>query len=123
MIGTVCEAGPGAPKCGGKHQNRQEKEDAGDLKPQDAAHSAERAQKTSHAARNAPGNLSGSLTGGSVLSCGFGNLSRCGRPGRGLGACSNLLAGDAPGDPQPNPQSAADGVRFHSIYDGSSDPR
>jgi hypothetical protein len=31
-----------------------------------------------------------------------------------------LLAGDAPGDTQADSESAADGVGFHTVYDGSS---
>jgi hypothetical protein len=32
-----------------------------------------------------------------------------------LGAGGDALAGDAPRDPHANAQSAADGVRFHSV--------
>jgi hypothetical protein len=34
-----------------------------------------------------------------------------------------MLARNASGYPQPDSQSAPDGVRFHSVYDGSSDRR
>lgn len=123
MIGTVREAGPGAPKRGGKDQNRQEEEDAGDLKPENASHTAKGPQKTSHATGNAAGDLSGSLTGSAVLSSGGSSSLWVGRRlGGGFNASGCTLACDAPGDPQPDAQSAADGVRFHSIYDGSSDP-
>jgi hypothetical protein len=122
VIGTVHEAGPGAPKRGGKHNHRQQKEDSGDLKPQDAAHPAKGAQKTAHATGNSARYLSGSLPGSPALSG-----SGCNRRGRGLfgsgfSAGGHALACNTPGDPQADPQSAANGVRFHTVYDGSSDP-
>ncbi len=124
MIGTLHEAGPRPPKRGGKHNHRQQKEDSRDLKPQDAPHPAKWAKKAANATRNAPCHLSCSLTGGPVLS-GSGGSSlwvdrrMCGS----FSAGGHALTGNAPGDPQPDPQSASNGVRFHSVYDGSSDPR
>jgi hypothetical protein len=113
VIGAVREAGPGAPKRGGKHNHRQQKEDTGNLEPEDAAHPAKGTQKSTHATGNAARCLPGSLTGGPALS-GSGWLRRR-RVGSGFCAGSHALTGDAPGDPQANPQSAANGVRFHSV--------
>jgi len=122
VIGTLRKACPGAPKRGCKDQNRQEKEDAGDFKPEDAAYSSEGAQKASHATGNAASDLSGSLTGSAVLSSSGGCSLRVPWRIGGFSAGGYALTRDAPGDAHADAQSAADGVRFHSIYDGSSDP-
>jgi hypothetical protein len=122
VIGTVHEAGPGAPERGGKHHHRQEKKDAGDLKPENAAHPAKGTQKTAHAAGNTARYLSGSLAGRPALNSTTRDLRARWRIGSGFRAGGNALTGDAPGDPQTDSQSAANGVRFHTVYDGSSDP-
>src|ERR1700691_6002151 len=123
MVGTVKIARPGAPQGRAKDDDGQEKEDAGHLKPQNAAYAAKGAQKAAYAACDTLGRLCGCLTGGPALGGGVGN--RADGPGhrghsrRGCAGCG-ALAGDASGNPQANAQGAADGVRFHSIYDGSS---
>jgi hypothetical protein len=122
VIGTVHEAGLGAPKRWGKHNHRQEKEDAGDLKPQDAAHPAEGAKKTADATGNTARYLPGSLTGGPALSGSSSSLGGARGLGGSFRASGHALAGNPPGDPQPDPQGSANGVRFHTVYDGSSDP-
>jgi hypothetical protein len=40
--------------------------------------------------------------------------------GGGLRPGGQALAGDAPGDAKTDAESAADVLRFHSVYDGSS---
>jgi hypothetical protein len=39
-----------------------------------------------------------------------------------LGRAGNALADDSPANSQPDTQCAAYGLRFHSVYDGISDP-
>jgi hypothetical protein len=113
-------AGPDTPKGGRKYDNRQEKEDAGDLEPKNATHAAEGAQETAYAAGDSPGDLPSGLTGGATLRGGIGNrLARGGACG-GLCAGRRMLTRDAPGNPQADAQGAANGVRLHSVYDGSS---
>jgi hypothetical protein len=114
----VSVAGPGSPQGRGKDQHEQQEEDAGDFKPQDAAYAAKGAQKAAYAARDAPGCLAGGLTSGAVLGGSAGSWAG-GQVGRGHTRCG-ALAGDARGNPQADAQSAADGVRLHSVYDGSS---
>src|ERR1035441_8131893 len=127
---AVSVAGPGSPEGRGKDDYGQEKEDAGDFKPEDAAYAAEGAQKAANAACDAPGCLSGRLTGDAALGGSVGNWAagqvgrghtRCGGTDGGFCIGSGALACDAPGNPQADAQSAADGVRLHSVYDGSSD--
>ena len=65
---------------------------------QDAANAAEGAQKTAHAAGNAPSNLTGSLTSRSALDGGVGSRLASRRAGGGLSAGSHALACDAPGN-------------------------
>jgi hypothetical protein len=67
VVWTVEPTGPGAPKGGGKDDDGQQKEDAGDFKPEDASHAAEGAQKAAYAAGEALGSVTGSLTGGTAL--------------------------------------------------------
>jgi len=50
VIGAMAVADPGAPERRGKHDHRQQEEDAGDFKHEFATHAAEGAQKTSDAA-------------------------------------------------------------------------
>jgi len=115
-------ARPGAPEGHAKNQYEEKKEDAGNFEPQNTAYAAEGAQKTAHATGNAATGLTGSSSGGSAL-----NGRTCGRlswggVGRSLGSGSHALACDAPGNAEADAQGAADGVRFHSVYDGSSGP-
>lgn len=113
MIGAVKVAGPGAPEGGGKDHHGQEKEDASDFQPENAAYAAKRAEKTSHSAGDSPCNLSGGLTCGAALG-GGGRLAR-GGAGGGLRAGGHALAGDASGDAETDAQSTANGVRFHFV--------
>jgi hypothetical protein len=129
---AVSVAGPGSPEGWSKDDYGQEKEDAGDFKPEDAAYAAKGAQKAANAACDAPGCLSGRLTGGAALGGSAGSWAggqvggghtRCGSTDGGFCIGSGALAGDAPDNAQANAQGAADGVRLHSVYDGSSDAR
>lgn len=108
MVGTVGEACPGAPDGGAEYHDRQEEEDAGDLKPQNAAYPAKRAEKTAYATGYTPGRLSGDLAGGAALGGDVGGLLGRGCIGRGFGTCRRALAGDAAGDTQADSQGAAD---------------
>lgn len=120
MVGTLEPTGPYTPEGGSKDDDRQEEENAGDFKPEDAAYAAEGAQETAYAACDAAGSLASHLTCRAVLySCGCGGLWS-GLASRSLGAGRYLLAGDAPGDTQADSESATDGVGFHTVYDGSS---
>jgi hypothetical protein len=51
----------GTPERWGKDDGRQEKENAGDLKPEDAAHATERAEQTADALRDSASSLIGDL--------------------------------------------------------------
>jgi hypothetical protein len=78
-------------------------------------------QETAYAACDAARSLAGCLTGCSGLAgCADGRL-RGGLVGGGLDAGGYMPAGDASGDAQADAESTADGVGFHSVYDGSSD--
>lgn len=122
MIGAFEPTAPDAPQGGRKDKHGQEKEDAGNFKPEDASYAAEGLKETADAAGNAARGLSGCLTGGAVLrrSVNVRPLSRIACDGMGFGGC--MLAGDAPGDTQADSQGAADGVRPHTIYNSGSDP-
>jgi len=117
VVGAMSVAGPRAPKCRGKDDHGQEKEDASDFEPQDAAYAAKRSQKSAHAAGDTPSNLAGRLTRGPAR-CPIlpgGVDSRLGHRGTCCGLCVRrcALAGDAAGNSQADPKSAANGVRFH----------
>lgn len=110
MVGTVKIAGPGSPKGGGKDDHGQEKKDAGYFKPQGASDATEGAQKAFDALGNTTRCAPRGVTGAAALGGRGGLLSRRGA----------FAGGDPSGDPQADAQYATDGVRFHSIYDGSS---
>jgi hypothetical protein len=110
VVGTVKIAGPGSPKGWGKDDHGQEKKDAGYFKPQGAADAAKRAQKASDALGNTARCAPRSVTGAAAL----------GRSGSPLSRRGAFAGGDPSGDPQADAQNTTDGVRFHSIYDGSS---
>jgi len=120
VVRAVQPARPHAPERGAKSNHRQQKEDAGHFQPENTAHAAEGAQKAAHAASHASGCLSGSLSYGPVRRCIVRRRTRR-SAGRSRCARSSVLAGNPPGNPQADAQGAANGVRFHSIYDGSSD--
>jgi hypothetical protein len=124
MIRPVGVAEPRAPDGRRKNNRRQQEEYAGDLKPQNAAHAAKRAQKTTDAGAQPLARPHGCLCRGScrwsgsiyrdslwlcncLISCGL-------RPSR------EPLAGDASCDAKPDAESPADGLRSHPVYDGSS---
>lgn len=110
MVGTVKIARPGAPKGGGKDDHRQEKKDTGDFKPKGASDAGEGAQKAADALGNTAGCPPRNVTRAAPL----------GRSGSLLSRRGAFAAGDPAGDPQADAQNTTDGVRFHSIYDGSS---
>lgn len=57
MVSGVCVLQARAPERWGKDDGRQEKENACDLKPEDATHAAERAEQTADALRNSASGL------------------------------------------------------------------
>jgi hypothetical protein len=125
VIGPAQPAGSNPPERGRKNYHGQEKEHTHDFQPQNGSHTAKRPQKASHTARNATGGCPGNAPRSfNVLPCG----AALGRPidhrlagNRGtVCAGRRALAGDAPRDAQADAESAANGVWFHSIYDGSS---
>jgi hypothetical protein len=118
------------PKHGRERQHKDEKEDASNFKPQNAAHSLKRAQESRHAAANATRRSYGSLAGRLPSRPFFsrqvdgGRLRRNARrrrADRALDAPSNALPDDASRDPQADADSTSDGPWSHSDYDGSSD--
>ena len=120
MIGAVEAAGPDAPQSGGKDDDGQEEENAGDFKPENSAYTAEGLQETAYAAGDAPGDLTGRLPFGAALRDGFSGWLLRRRVGCSSRTGSDSLAGNASGDAKTDAEGAADGFRFHSVYDGSS---
>jgi hypothetical protein len=72
-------------------------------------------KEAANAAAEAARSVAGDLAGGA------GCRLRGGLIGRGLGSSGYALASNAPGDAKADAESAADVLRFHSVYDGSSD--
>lgn len=116
----------GSPERGSKDNDRQEKEDAGDLEPEDSAHAAKGPEESPYALANAaPGlgcDLARGLPGGPTLHAVCLCLSRlrlrCARGG--LSLSRNSLPCDSPGDSNSNAQGPPNVARFHTVYDGSS---
>jgi len=132
MIWAMLPTGAGVPHGGRKDDDRQHEEDAGDLKPEDAADAAEGVQKAADATGHAPRGFSGGVPG--FAACGARidmriDMRICRRMSSLLRRrCRMRLAGkmpacDAPGYAESNAQGAPDGLRFHSVYDGSSGRR
>jgi hypothetical protein len=125
MIGPLRPTGPHAPKVWSKYDYRQKKEDAGDFKPQDAAHTLEGAQKAANAASDTPTGLS-DFSGRLRRHLGPGCRIR-GRLGLGLGSRSRFhrsfeaLARHLAGDAKSGAEDTPNGLWSHSVYDGSSD--
>lgn len=110
MLRALRVAGADAPQRRGEDQREEQKKGARQLQPQNAARAADGTQKSAHAARHSSGDS---------LDSRFFRRQRLRRAGRrkgdrrrgGRGA--QPFAGDASGDPQPDSQCAADGLRFH----------
>ena len=107
MVGTLAPTGPRTPERGTKDSHRQEEENAHHLQTHNAADTAERAQKSAHAARHALGRLSrrASVHTGSAHCSSFASPS----------ARGHALTGHSPGNPQPDAQDAPDVLRSHSV--------
>lgn len=112
MVWPVRPAQAGLPQDRCEDDHRQEKEDAGDFKPQNSAHAAEGTQETADAAGDATRGLTGYLAGGAGLGC-TGAGGGCRLAGNGPGAGGDALAGDAASDAQADAEGPADGLRFH----------
>lgn len=129
MVGPVCVAQARTPQGRRKGQHRQQKEDAGHLQPQDAAYAAKRAQKTANPLRySSPGPRRGPPCSLRRCSSGISRAVSGGRGGLrnclwrcGLRSGRQALAGNASGHAQTDAQGAANGLRSHPVYDGSSD--
>ena len=120
VIGAFEVIRPRAPEGHAKNQHEEEEEDTCNLKPKDAAYAAEGAQKTTHTTGDAAAGFTGSSPSGAALNGRIGRLPDLRRAGRGLRSDRDALACDSPGNAEADAQGASDGVRFHSVYDGSS---
>lgn len=116
MIGAVVPTGACLPELRSEDENRQQKEDARDLEPENAPYAAKRAQKAANSLGNAATGAADGLPCGSSLPC-----NRCVPCGRCRWA-RELPASGTAGNANSNAQCAANGLRFHSVYDGNSDP-
>ena len=114
VIGALRPTGADTPKRWRKDDYGQQEEDAGDLEPEDSADAAKGFKESAQATAEAARSLAGYLTSGA------GCRLRGGLVGRGLGSGGYALASDSSGDAQADAESAADVLRFHSVYDGSS---
>jgi len=132
-------SGPNSPPH--KNRHKDQKKDAGNLEPENAAYAAEGTQESTHAAAHGTPGLAQRLPslnrgvgcclgGGAVLvvgtlGLGAGNWSRLMQlrsGGRRLSVGRQELPGHAPGDAHSDAQGAANHARSHSVYDGSSGP-
>jgi hypothetical protein len=128
IAGNLTDPGPSLPKAQRKEGCEQKEECAGDLKPDDAAYSAEGPQETADCLADAATGLSCNATGCSYLRLNLGDAVGgrdglavdMGRARGGLRGTSNSLAGNAPGNANADAQSTADVLRSHTVYDGSS---
>ena len=131
IAGNLTDPGPGLPKAQRKKGCEQKKECAGDLKPDDATNPAKGPQEAADSLADAATCLSCDARGSSCLRLNLGdavggrnglavNMRRaCG----GLRSTHDSSAGDAPCNANADAQSAADVLRSHSVYDGSSGSR
>ena len=130
MIGSMRPTGPHAPEIGRKDDNRQQKKDAGDFKPQYPAYAHEGAEKSTETAGDSTAGLSDGGPGLPAAICCAGNRLGLGlgwsgsvARGGGLGSSRKPLAGHFACDPESASQDASNELSSHSIYDGSSDAR
>jgi len=104
--------------------HKEQKEDSRHFEPHDAAHAAERTQKSPNPARDIAafpsGGLSRRLSHGPAPICRVHNRLWPG-PGRGLIAACKPLAHHAAANAQPRSKNPSNGLWSHSVYDGSSD--
>lgn len=113
MVGSLGVAEAGAPEGGTEDQHGQEEKDAGYLKPQNAAHAGEGAQKPGEAAAEAAG-LGGGADAGAWAGEGAAGLSGRGlRLGGRLHRVIDALTGDTARDAQPNSHYPANSLRSH----------
>lgn len=124
MVGALGVGGVEFPCPIGKQDHEEKEEGAGDFKEEDSADTAEGAQKPAHSLPHPAGHnacVSSSLADGGSVGGGpahAGNrYSRGGR--RRIGA--EPLTGHASGDAKPDSQYPANGLRFHPVYDVSSE--
>ncbi len=126
VIGTMRPICPGAPSLRPKDDYRQQKKDSRYFEPQDPAYAPKGAQKSLHTLYNAAAGLHGGAAGGVGGNCSRA-ISRT-RTGSGTGGRNSLrrarqlLSRDAPCNANADAECAADGLRFHTVYDGNSDP-
>lgn len=108
VVGTVGVAHASAPKGGREDQHGQEKEDSGDLQPNDSTGMAERLQESTDAAGEAAAGGCGRAALSRRSGRGCGRLRGCRRPGGG-----ESLGGHAARHTHPCAKDAADGFRSH----------
>ena len=128
IAGNLTDPGPALPKAQHEEGCEQKEECAGDLEPDDATYAAKGPQEAADSLADAAAFLSRDTCGSSYLRLNLGDAVG-GRGGLGVdvrrarwglrGAC-NPLAGNAPGDANADAQSAANVLRSHPVYDGSS---
>jgi hypothetical protein len=125
MVSCVGVAHARSPERRGKDDHRQKKENAGDLKPEDAAHATKRPKESrdtlTHAVPSLSCNAACGLCAGPALHdrCRL-NCRRlrsaCGR----WCLCRDALTRNSTGDSHSYAQNPANVSRFHTVYDGSS---
>ncbi len=124
MLGAADIFGVELPGPVAEEDHEEEEEGSGDFEEDDSADAAEGLEKAAHASSYAGG-------GNRCLSCGLadggagcggcaggGGRGRGGRRGRGG---IEALAGHASRDAESNAEIAANGLRFHPVYDVSSE--
>lgn len=131
MIAGMPVGDHGAPKRGSEDDDGQKKKDAADLKPENAAHAAEGAQESTHAATYGSTGLAHRLPNlmrraSCRLACtvllrgaNWNRLMHL-RSARGLRGRRQELPDNVPGDAHSDAQGAANHARSHPVYDGSS---
>ena len=121
----------GAPKRGSEDDDGQEKEDAADFEPENAAHATKGAQKAAYAAADGSTGLAHRLPNlmcraGCRLACtvllrgaNWNRLMHL-RSARGLRGRRQELPDNVPGNAHSDAQGTANHARSHPVYDGSS---
>lgn len=128
MVGAVQTAGVGAPHHLSEDQHEDKEENSDHFQEDDVPHPAKRFEKSAHAARQASRGTARGAAGRSPGGRTIRGIDRQ-RPGSGstrritgrrLRGASQVLPGHAAGHANANSQYPADGLRFHTRYDGSS---
>jgi hypothetical protein len=115
VVRAVSPVEASSPNGGSEDHYWQEKEDAGNLKPEDSPDALERAEESSNSSCDAARGLACGLHGGAAVSVWLTDAgrSRRWRVGGGLHAGSYALTRDAPCDAEANAKDPANGLRLH----------